>query len=81
MKSNTINIRNISTIICDMFENLLEEHNITIPNNEREGECDEARIFGSDYFNLEDDITDVLDALCKVVRNNLTAEINTDICK
>ena len=77
---NTISIRNVSTIICDMFENLLEERDITIPNNEREGECDEARIFGNDYYNLEDDITDVLEAYVKLVRNNLTAEMNTDIC-
>lgn len=57
MKKN----RKIAIKILDKFEELLEEKNITIPNDDREGEQDEACIYGSDYYDLEDPIVEILD--------------------
>lgn len=53
--------RKIAIKILDKFEELLEEKNITIPNDDREGEQDEACIYGSDYYDLEDAIVEILD--------------------
>ena len=53
--------REIACEIIDIFENLLEEKNITIPSKDREGNEDESRIFGEEYYNLEEKITELLD--------------------
>ena len=52
--------RELAIKIIDEFENLLAEKNIKIPNNEREGNMDEACIYGSDYYTLEDNILEIL---------------------
>ena len=46
--------------LISKFEWLLTRKNITIPNDEREGKADEARIFGTDYYDLEEEIKEVL---------------------
>ena len=53
--------REIACEIIDIFENLLEEKNITIPSKDREGNEDESRIFGEEYYSLEEKITELLD--------------------
>lgn len=53
--------REIACEIIDIFENLLEEKNITIPSKDKEGNEDESRIFGEEYYNLEEKITELLD--------------------
>lgn len=53
--------RKIANKIIDMFEELLKEHEIKIPNEERCGNEDEACIYGTDYYNLEDKIAEILD--------------------
>lgn len=52
--------RGLACMIVDLFEDLLAEYNIYIPNDEREGEEDEACIYGDDYYALEDQITELL---------------------
>ena len=52
--------RNLAIKIIDLFEELLAEYDIQIPNDEREGEEYEACIYGSDYYALEDNITELL---------------------
>lgn len=54
--------RNVAISIISIFEDLLDENDITIPDKFRSGEegSDEARIFGDTYYNLEDKITDLL---------------------
>ena len=52
--------RGLASMIVDFFEELLAEKNIYIPNNEREGDEDEACIYGDDYYILEDQITELL---------------------
>lgn len=55
MKNQKIAIK-----IINEFENLLEEKNILIPNEERNHKEDEACIYGKDYYNLEDNIVNIL---------------------
>lgn len=47
--------------IIACFEDLLEEYNITIPDKFRdEANEDEARIYGDNYYKLEDSIKEIL---------------------
>ena len=59
-EENTMNITNslIDTAddIIDVFEELLDRLDITLPDKWREGEEDEARIFGDTYYELEEKI-------------------------
>lgn len=61
---NTMNTTNnpIDTAddIIDIFEDLLDRLNITLPDKWREGEEDEARIFGDTYYELENKIVERL---------------------
>lgn len=43
---------NIAAELIDIFEDVLDEHDITIPDEEREGNDDEARIYGKVYTDL-----------------------------
>jgi hypothetical protein len=52
--------RELAVEILDKFEELLDSKDITIPSSDREGSPDEARLYGSEYFALEDGITDIL---------------------
>lgn len=55
------NTRRIAIKIIDMLEELLDKHDITIPDEYREGHEHESRIFGSTYFELEDNIASLLE--------------------
>ena len=63
-EKNTMNITNslIDTAddIIDVFEELLDRLDITIPDKWRDGEEDEARIFGDTYYELENKIIERL---------------------
>ena len=48
-----------ATAIIEAFEELLEKHSLIIPSAERLDVTD-ARIYGEDYFELEDKIIDIL---------------------
>ena len=52
--------RGIAIMILDIFEGMLEEKGIMIPNEDREGDEDEACLYGSTYYELEDAITELL---------------------
>jgi hypothetical protein len=56
--------RELAGEILDVFEDFLADKNINIPNKERdEYECDEdekAILFGSEYYWLEDKITEMI---------------------
>ena len=45
--------------IIDKFEELLVVNDIKIPNTDRKGNEDEACIYGSDYYNLEESIIEI----------------------
>ena len=52
--------REIAINILDKFEEFLEENNIVISSKEREGNKDEACIYGTKYYDLEDSIINIL---------------------
>ena len=52
--------RQIAIEIMNEFEELLHKHNILIPDADREGHFDEASIYGSTYYDMEDKITCIL---------------------
>lgn len=52
--------REIAIMVLQVFENKLEELNISLPDTERTGSQDEAKIYGQTYFELEDTITQIL---------------------
>lgn len=47
--------------IVELFEKLLEEKNIIVPSDDREGEEEEASLYGTEYYSLEDSITELLE--------------------
>ena len=59
-KLNEANLTNVADDIIDIFEELLDELDITLPDKWREGEEDEARIFGDTYYELENKIVERL---------------------
>ena len=52
--------KKVAILILEQFENILDKNNITIPDNDREGEESEARIYGETYYQLENTIIDIL---------------------
>lgn len=52
--------RKLAIKIIDEFEALLSKYEIKLPNEEREENENEACIYGSDYYELEDKITELL---------------------
>ena len=57
---NARRARRIAIRILDEFEDLLDEKNVAIPSSDREGREEEARLYGSEYYPLEDAITEIL---------------------
>lgn len=57
---NTNNPIDTADDIIDIFEELLDRLDITIPDKWREDEEDEARIFGDTYYELENQIVERL---------------------
>lgn len=58
--NTTNNLTNTADDIIDIFEELLDRFDITLPDEWREGEEDEARIFGDTYYELENKIVERL---------------------
>lgn len=59
-KLNKVNLTNTADDLIDIFEELLDRLDITLPDKWREGEEDEARIFGDIYYELEEKIVERL---------------------
>ena len=59
-KLNEEALTNTADDIIDIFEELLDRLDITLPDKWREGEEDEARIFGDTYYELENKIVERL---------------------
>ena len=62
IENKTKKNRLIAIKIIDEFEEMLCRNNIKIPSEEREGNKDEACIYGTEYYKLEDSIIDILDS-------------------
>ncbi len=76
--SGVLFVRMVSAEVCDLLEDLLNKHDLKVPSEDREGEEDEARIFGEVYSDLEADVTDVLAEACSIVKDNPGVVINED---
>ena len=49
--------------IIDIFEDFLEDHNIDVPNEERDGDDDNpAIIYGSDYDQIQNELLELMKA-------------------
>ena len=66
----TIKVRQYAASVCDLFEELLDKHNITIPDDDRTGANGEGRLYGLTYFDLELEVTEVLHRLVDEVKAN-----------
>ena len=53
-------LTHVAFAVVGEFEALLKDKGIKIPNEEREGKKDEACIFGSDYYRLEEEVKGIL---------------------
>lgn len=51
--------------MIEIFEGFLEYKGIVLENDEKEGDKDEANIYGSDYGYLQTEIEDLLDRKIK----------------
>ena len=71
-----IKLRQFSASICDVFEELLDKHDITIPDEDRTGAESEARLQCIAYGDTADYITQMLGHLVQEVRENPNATIS-----
>ena len=53
-------VKELAISILDLFEEILDKHDISIPDDNRTGEESEARIFGETYYELEDKIVETI---------------------
>lgn len=67
---NAKRAREVAIQIIDEFEELLAEKNVMIPSDDREGREEEACIYGTEYYQLEDSITDILVKQAQFNSNN-----------
>ena len=71
-----IKLREYSIEIMELFEELLEKHNITIPDVDRTGDESEARLYGCTYYDLEEEVVSILNELVKKIKKLSNAEID-----
>ena len=73
-----VNVRQTSKDICNLFETLLYNHGINIPDEDRTGDESEACIYGATYSELEDKVTEILaNILNETKRTDLELETDT----
>lgn len=72
-----IKLREYSVAIVELFEDTLEKHDITIPDEDRTGDESEARLYGMTYSNLEEDVVAILEDLVRNVKEHKDAEIDS----
>jgi len=53
-------LRELAILACEEFEDLLDDKNIMIPSVDREGREEEACLYGSEYYGLEDAVVSIL---------------------
>lgn len=52
--------RKLAISCIEEFEDLLDRKDITIPSDDREGNEEEARLYGCEYYQVEDAVTEIL---------------------
>lgn len=61
---NEESAKNIAALLLGEVENMLDHYSIAIPSGDREGLPEEARLYGSEYYNMED-------AFVRILKTNL----------
>lgn len=74
---DSIKLRQFSVSILNAVESLLDSKDITIPNDDREGDQDEGRLYGRDYYELEEVVVRILDNLVTTIKENPNKVIDT----
>lgn len=59
-----IKLREYSTEIVELFEEVLDKHGIIVPDEDRTGDESEACLYGTTYSDLE---ADVISVLCRLI--------------
>lgn len=72
--------RRIAIEVLSLFEELLAEKGIQIPDADREGLPEEGCLFGGTYYALEDSVTDLLhDKILGLVDRALETDNEVDL--
>lgn len=74
-----INAREWVAAICDTVEDMLSEYDIKIPDEERNGEENEACLYGCSYDIVADSVQNILQQLVDEIKENPTAEYDFDL--
>lgn len=76
MKYKNINLQTFENIldiytstICNVFEQILNEKDITIPDKCRQGDYDEARLFGDSRNKVEKQINSIIHTMLNELDN------------
>ena len=74
-----INAREWVAAICDTVEDMLSEYDIKIPDEERNGEENDACLYGRSYDIVADSVQNILQQLVDEIKANPTAEYDFDL--
>lgn len=74
-----INAREWVAAICDTVEDMLSEYDIKIPDEERNGEENEACLYGRSYDIVADSVQNILQQLVDEIKENPTAEYDFEL--
>lgn len=74
-----INAREWVAAICDTVEDMLSEYDIKIPDEERNGEENEACLYGRSYDIVADSVQNILQQFVDEIKANPTAEYDFDL--
>lgn len=74
-----INAREWVAAICDTVEDMLSEYDIKIPDEDRNGEENEACLYGRSYDIVADSVQNILQQLVDEIKANPTAEYDFDL--
>lgn len=67
-----IKLRHYAANAVDVLEDVLDEYDIDVPSDDREGEEGEAHIYGCEYSEYEDDVTEIInDFAIKVMESDV----------
>lgn len=69
-RDGELHIRQISAEIANIYDDLLANNDIMVPDEDREGNEDEAALYGSTYAEFEDGITEQLANIVTGVRGS-----------
>lgn len=74
-----INAREWVAAICDAVEDMLSEYDIKIPDEDRNGEENEACLYGRSYDIVADSVQNILQQLVDEIKAHPTDEYDFDL--